>query len=294
MPNRLLIAFLLPGFLACSRPPDTSQHVQRTDDLGREVYVPKNITRVVTLAPSITELVFAAGAGHKLVGVTDADDYPAAVGALPRFSALPVDFETVLALKPDLVLATDQVNSTRDAATFIATGVPTFFFSVDGLEGMLQAIGRMADLLGTHSNTADSLRASLHRLRRRLDTVATRPSTLFLISDETLYGFGKGSHIHEVIGIAGGESVTAHFETRAPILSDEFVLMEKPDVIVGSFGQGYDPDRLLLQHPTWDIVPALVDKRVYSVERDFFLRPGPRLVEGAWQLARLLHPDLTP
>ncbi len=229
-----------------------------------------------------------------LVGVTDADDYPPAVHALPHFSALPIDFEAVLALDPDLVLASDQINSPRDAATFAATGIPTYFLSVDRVEGMLRAIDRMAGLLGTQNSVTDSLRASLRRLRLVTESASERPLTLFLISDETLYSFGRGSYIHEVIEIAGGRSITAEFDSRAPVLSDEFVLVEKPEVIVGSFGQSYDPNQLVLLHPTWDIVPAVTEGRVFSVEGDLFLRPGPRLVTGAWQLAKLLHPDLIP
>ena len=159
---------------------------------------------------------------------------------------------------------------------------------------MLRAIDRMAELLGTQSPVADSLRASLHELRMMTASVSERPSTLFLISDETLYGFGRGSYLHELIGIAGGRSITADFDSRAPVLSDEFVLVEKPEVIVGSFGSAYDANRLVQLHPTWDIVPAVMDGRVFGVDGDLFLRPGPRLVTGAWQLARLLHPDLIP
>lgn len=294
MQLRLQLVALLVGLAACGPSSDATHRMQITDDLDRTVYVPREIQRVASLAPSVTEIVFAAGAGQKLVGVTDADDYPTAVHALPTFSALPIDFEAVLALDPDLVLASDQINSPRDAATFAATGIPTFFLSVDGVEGMFRAIDRMASLLGTHSAVTDSLRASLRQLRLVTESASERPLTLFLISDETLYSFGRGSYIHEVIELAGGQSITSEFDSRAPVLSDEFVLVEKPEVIVGSFGQTYDPNRLVQLHPTWDIVPAVMDGRVFSVDGDLFLRPGPRLVTGAWQLAKLLHPDLIP
>lgn len=294
MQLRSQLAALLVGLCACGPPSDAARRIEITDDLDRTVYVPEEIQRVASLAPSVTELVFAAGAGHKLVGVTNADDYPPAVERLPKFSALPIDFEAVLTLNPDLVLASDQINSPRDAATFAATGVPTFFLAVDGVEAMLQAIDRMAQLLGTQSTVADSLRASLRELRMKTEAVSERPTTLVLVSDETLYGFGRGSYIHELIAIAAGQSITAGFDSRAPVLSDEFVLVEKPEVIVGSFGPAYDPNRLVQLHPTWDIVPAVMDGRIYSVDGDLFLRPGPRLVSGAWQLARLLHPDVIP
>ena len=280
---------------ACEPARDAAPSVLVQDDLGRDVRFRADVRRVVTLAPNLTEIVFAAGAGYKLVGVTDADDYPTEVLELPRFSALPVDYEAILALGPDLVLASDQVNSLNDAATFAAVGMPVYFFSIRSLEQMLQSIRTAGILLGAPDRAAgraDSLRASLSLLGAYTKDVKERPSTLFLIGDDTLYAFGRGSYIHDVISLAGGESITASFPTRAPIISDEFVLTHKPQVIIGAFGASYDLGRLLQLHPTWDLVPALRDGRAFFLDADLFLRPSPRLVEGAWRMAERLHPNL--
>ena len=123
---------------------------------------------------------------------------------------------------------------------------------------------------------------------------ADSPFELFLIGDDTLYAFGDESYVHDLIALAGGRSATEAIGTNAPILSDEFVLTTKPDVIFGAFGEDYDPARLLALHPTWDIVPAVVNGRVYSLDPSLILRPGPRLVEGAQQMAIKLHPALFP
>jgi ABC-type Fe3+-hydroxamate transport system substrate-binding protein len=266
-----------------------------TDALSRTVTLERPVNRVVTLAPNLTEIVFAAGAGDKLVGVTTADDYPPAVDSLARFSALPIDFEAIAALNPDLVLATDQVNSARDADTFDELGMPLYFFSFTTVDDVLSAIRTTGQLLGSPQSAgaaADSLDAALDALRIRTQSVADRPRVLFLIGDDTLYAFGQNSYVHTLIEIAGGQSITDSMATKAPTLSEEFVLTQKPDVIIGAFGTDYDPDRLLELHPTWDIVPAIQNDRVYSLNPDIVVRPGPRIVEGARRMARMLHPEL--
>jgi ABC-type Fe3+-hydroxamate transport system substrate-binding protein len=114
---------------------------------------------------------------------------------------------------------------------------------------------------------------------------------LVLIGDDTLYSFGDGSYVHNLVELAGGRSITASIDTKAPTLSEEYVLKEKPDVIVGAWGSDYDSDRLLKLHPTWDVVPAVQNGRVYSLPSSLLLRPGPRLVQGARRMAAYLHPD---
>lgn len=282
-------------FVGCFQEPDTLPPVQ--DDLGRTVYLGVTPQRIVSLAPSVTELIYASGAGSKLVGVTTADDYPPEVLTLSRFSALPVDFEAILALDPDLVLASDQINSPNDAATLAAVGIPVFFVSVSQLEDVTRVIRILGTLLGSESyanQSADSLTQSIDSLRVLTRRTTPRPRTLFLISDLTLYSFGHGSYMHEVIEIAGGLSITADMTTRAPVLTDEFVLTQQPDVILGTFGPDFEPADLLTTHPAWDVLNAVVSEQVYAVNGDLFLRPGPRLIDGTWQLARTLHPELLP
>ncbi len=252
------------------------------------------VTRVVSLAPSLTEIIFAAGGGHMVAGVTTADDYPPAVNTLPTFSALPVDYENIVALEPDIVFASDQINSARDAQSFAALGIPVYFFSISGINNMLDAIDRMASLLSTETSVSDSLRHSLDSLSQLVHQFSHRPTTLMLVSDETLYSFGQGSYIHDLVARAGGTSVTAQLARRAPVLSDEYVLIKKPQVIIGAFGEDYEASDLMMKHPTWDVVPAVATSKVHSIDAGMFYRPGPRLVQGTWQLARLLHPHLTP
>ncbi|MFB6249927.1 MAG: ABC transporter substrate-binding protein, partial [Salinibacter sp.] len=111
------------------------------------------------------------------------------------------------------------------------------------------------------------------------------------IGDDTLYSFGEGSYVHRLIEVAGGRSITDTLSATAPTLSEEFVLTARPEVIVGAWGADYDPSRLLKRHPTFDVVPAVRNGRVYSFPPSLLLRPGPRLVTGARRVAARLHPD---
>ena len=267
-----------------------------TDDLDRSVRLDRPVRRVVSLAPNLTELAYAAGAGSTLVAVTTADDYPPAVDTLDRISALPVDFEAITAKNPDLVLATDQVNPPGDTETFASLDIPVYFFSFSSLSDVFDGIRRMGTLLGTEATAADSAHAlerQMATLRSRTDSIpaAEHPRVLVLIGDDTLYSFGAGSYVHTLVEAAGGRSITDSLDTKAPTLSEEYVLTEKPDVIVGAWGSDYDPKRLLELHPSWDVVPALQNDRVYSLPASLLLRPGPRLVEGARRMAAALHPE---
>jgi iron complex transport system substrate-binding protein len=294
-PVGLLLIALLVSVGGCGDSTSEPSGQSVTDDLDRSVKIDRRVTRVVSLAPNLTEIAYAAGAGSSLVAITSSGDYPPPVDTVPHVSALPVDFEAVTAQEPDLVLATDQINAPGDAETFDALDVPIYFFSFDALDDILNAIRTTGKLLGTDAAAVDSaaaLRREIESLRAQTQSIPSdqRPRVLVLVGDNTLYSFGRGSYVHTLVDLAGGRSITAEIDNQAPTLSEEYVLQQKPDVIVGLWGPEYDPQQLLDLHPTWDVVPAVQNDRVYSLPADLIARPAPRVVEGARQLARLLHP----
>ncbi len=298
--SALRYCVLLCIILAASGCADSSsqmeQDVALIDDLGREVHVHRPVERIVTLAPNLTEIVFAAGAAHKLAGVSTADDYPPAVDSLPRIQTLPINWETLAALEPDLVLATDQVNNPDEVPSFEALGIPVAFFSFDDLNDVIACIRTLGNTLGTSEKAeaaADSLERRIENLAALTRGVSERPLVLFLAGEEPLYSFGKESFVHDLSKLAGGRSATADFQTAAPVLSEEFVLSAKPDVIIGAQSADFDANRLLRLYPTWSIVPAVREGRVFGLDGALIYRPGPRLIEGAYRIAEALHPSLT-
>jgi iron complex transport system substrate-binding protein len=206
-----------------------------------------------------------------------------------------VDFEAVLALKPDLVLATDQVNSPRDAEMFDSLEIPILYMSFASLEDIFDAIGSVGRIAGTPQRAAEhasTLSEAVQELRERTATVVDRPDVLFLISSERLFGFGSNSYVHTMIEAAGGNSVSADMDVTAPVFSEEYVIEKAPDVIIGSFPEGTTAADLVREHPAWTSIPAIRENRVYNIDPDIVLRPGPRVVEGTYRMALLLHPSL--
>jgi iron complex transport system substrate-binding protein len=273
-----LFAVLMAAVTGCSEPPVPPYTV--LDDLGRRVAVPERPARIISLAPGTTEMAFAAGLGDRLVAVTDADDFPSQIEGLTRIAALPLNHEAVVALRPDLILASDQVNSKRDAEALEELGIPTFFVSIQSLPDVSRAIRSLGALFGGVSAPAyaDSLEHLLASMDDRRALALDTFSVVFLIGDETLFSFGPESYVHDMIMVAGGRSLTETMDTDAPILSEEFVLAAAPDILFTAF----DPDieRLVSLHPSWSLLPAVSSRRVYQIPPDLVLRAGPRIIAG--------------
>lgn len=294
MRSRLLVC-LLVLCAGCSEPDAPAEGTRSfTDDLDRTVALADSLSRIITLAPSMTDLVVAAGAGDRLVGVSNADDNPAVSDSVTRVSALPVDFEAVAALEPDVILATDQVNNPRNAETFASLGIPTLFFSFTRVRDIPRTLDALSTVLRSSEGSilADSLRRQIDLFKSRTDTLSSRPRVLFLISDAPLYAFGGDSYVNEMIRLAGGRSITDSLQTSAPVLDEEFVLEVRPQVIIGTFGETYKSDRLLRLHPTWKHLPAVRENRIFTLPDNWVLRPSPTIFHGIRRMTELLHPDL--
>ncbi len=278
------------------RPPsDEADRKTVVDDLGRSISIPAQVRRVVTLAPSVTEVLYAAGGLSKLVGVSTADDYPPSVLELPSFSALPLNFEAIVGLEPDLVLATTQVNNPRDAEVLEEMDVPTFFIQTQSLDDVLRNIRTVGSLVGTEVSArivADSLGRIIEQLRSITDSLSSRPRVLVLLSEEKLFSFGAGSYMHSLIELAGGQSITAGIDHQVPVLSEEFVVQQNPDVIFGTFPENIGAAELLFFHPEWSGVPAIKNELVFSIDPDLLLRAGPRTIDGTLEILAILHPEI--
>jgi len=287
------VYIILLILIGCS--PELSGERSVKDDLGRMIDIPSKVERIAPLAPNITELLFAAGAGSKIAGVSTVDDFPPSIDSLPKYNLIPMDVEAIVALDLDLIIASEQVNTLKDADAFAAVGLPVYFVTVNQLKDVTRSIRNLGDLLGTSviaTRRAAELEDSLSILELRTAEIESKPDVLFLIEHSTLYAFGEGSYIHSMIDLAGGMSLTGSMSLRFPILTDEFVLTSQPEVIVGTFGEEFDVSQLIEVHPTWDILPAVESGSVYTLNSDYYLGPGPRLVKGAWVLAEILHPKI--
>lgn len=268
-----------------------------TDMLGRRVVVPEAPRRIVSLAPSMTEIVYALGAGDRLVAVTDHCDFPPEVAKKPTIGGIyNPNFELILAAAPDLVLATSEGNRAEHVRALEALGVPAYVVKPIDFETTLASIGEVGRLLGRDEQAARLAGA----LRRRAEEIARavegarRPRVLYVLWGDPLIVPGRDTLITDLIRRAGGDSITGDEPLPYPRLSVEAALARRPDlVVIAQHGQATIDERLRGWRAL-SVLPAAREGRVRGVDGDIMHRPGPRLVDGLLALARFFHPERVP
>jgi iron complex transport system substrate-binding protein len=283
----LLLALALP-LAACAREP--RREVARTaDDFGDTLALSAMPRRIVSLNPSTTELLFAIGAGNRLVGRTTYDVWPAEARAIPDLGpGLRPNVEAVLAARPDLVIlyASDD---NRDAAHRLrAAGVATAAFRVDRIahfERVTIALGALTGDSVAARATVDSVRRTLDRVRAATASLP-HPTVFWPLYDQPLLATGGGSFLTELIEIAGGRNVYGFMKEPSPRITFEDLLRRDPDIVLAS------PESRVryLADPRWRALRAVREGRLLAVDTTLVLRPGPRLGEAARSFALLLHP----
>ncbi|MEL6443443.1 MAG: helical backbone metal receptor [Bacteroidota bacterium] len=255
------------------------------DDLGRSVRLPQSPQRIVPLAPSVTELVAAAGGLDQLAARTPYCNAPEAALALRPISTYPLDREALVAVQTDLVIGTDQVNDPSVGDGLSTLGIPAFYLNFRTLADVPRTLRVVGDLLGTR----DVAEAAAQRFEARIGNTPPAdpdaPRVLVLIGDDILYGFGEASYVHALVARAGGRSITAQLEGEGVTLSSEWVLTQAPEVIGVLAGADYRTDDLRTAQPAWKDVPALQNEAVCGLDPDLISRPGPRLADGMDALA---------
>lgn len=244
--------------------------------------------RIVSLAPNLTELAFAAGAGARLVGADSYSDYPTAARAVPRIGdAFQVDYEKVLALRPDLVLVWDTGTPEPTIERLRRLGLRVERVTVSNLDGIATALRRIGDLAGTSPVAERAAReyltgiASLRADRRRVAQV----TVFYQISEKPLYTVNGRHPISEVIGLCGGRNIFADVAQLSPPVSIEAVLERDPEAILAGDGAQGDP---LGVWRRWPQMRAVRADNLYTVHADYLARATPRIVEGAREVCRVL------
>lgn len=269
--------------------------LEYTDALGRSVQIPVNPARIISLAPSVTETIFAAGASDLLVAVSAVDNFPPEVDSLPGITVYPsVDYEQIIAARPDIVFASTDVQGPDIADRLTDLDISVFYLDGSSLSGIFDNVRTVGDITKRSekaSMQADLLVSSVEQMKSLTTSDTRPPRVLVLVGDQELYSFGSGSYINEMVRAAGGISISEDVSMEAPVLSDEFVLNEQPDIILLALGAEYDSSSLLKNHPSWDILPAVENDQIYSLDPDLLLRPGPRVVDGILRLATIISPE---
>lgn len=265
-----------------------------TDEVGRHMTVPPNVRRIVSLAPNLTEIVYALGAGGRLVGDTNVCDVPPEAKSKPHVGN-PQDpsLEAIVALHPDLVLASGSINVPETADTLLKVGVPVYTTYSHTVRQMLDSITEIGGLIGAGAQgtaLTTGLRARLDALQVKL---ADRPlaHVLFLVSVSPPYSIGVKTFIADALRWAGAESVLVT-DQNWPQPSFEEILRIQPDYIVVAADAEGDTSQAddLRSSPQWKGLMAVKLGRIVTVS-DKFDRPSPGLVDAIEQLAHALHPE---
>ena len=294
----LAVVVCLTLISACTPPRTTHNFVTReiTDDAGRRVSIPAKVDRVVSLAPNLTEIVFAVGAGNRLVGRTSYCDYPAeAKGVAEVGDTLHPSLERIIALKPQVVLVSTASQLEVFTQQLKGQNIAVFVTDPHDLEGVFRSIERIGQIVGEK----DKANLLVQRLRERTSTVeqAVKPKqpvkVFYQVSGEPLYTAGHDSFVTDLMRRAGAASVTADVPGAWPKYSNESALAARPEAIIlptgGSMGAANEKVAEALRQS-----PAVLQGRVYKINDDHLARPGPRSVDGLEEMARALHPDAFP
>jgi iron complex transport system substrate-binding protein len=259
------------------------------DDRGVAVRLAAPPRRIVSLAPSLTEIVFLLGRGDSLVGVTRFCNFPPAASGLPKIGGvIDPDVERIVALSPDLVLCTTDGNPRAKVRALEEMRIPCFAVAPQDLGAVFTAIERLGVLLGA----ADRGRAEAGGLRRRARLASPsfpgveRPSALFVVSTVPIIAAGEGTFMDELLRLAGGRNAASRFSGRYPRLSVEGLVAARPDVIFVAGMTGVE--RFSPEVTRWKEVPAFRDGAVIILDGDLVTRPGPRLVTALERVSAVL------
>jgi len=259
------------------------------DDRGVTVRLAAPPRRIVSLAPSLTEIVFLLGREGFLVGVTRFCNVPAAASALPKIGGvIDPDVERIVALSPDLVLCTTDGNPRDKVRALEEMGIPCFAVAPQDLDAVFTAIERLGILLGDADRGHAEAGALRHRARlaRSPTDDAGKPSVLFVVSTTPIIAAGYGTFMDELVRLAGGRNAAARFSGRYPRLSVEGLVAARPDVIFVAGMSGVE--RFPEEVTRWKEVPAFRDGAVITIDGDLVTRPGPRLVTALERVSAAL------
>ena len=288
MKKAMLLAGLA-GLAAAGLAAQAQAAITVKDDAGLTVTVAKPALRVVSMAPSVTELLFAAGGGNQIVGAVNYSDYPEAAKRIPRIgSNREIDMELLISLKPDLIVAWRHNSSERQIEMVRRLGVPVFQSDPQTLDGIPDAVLRLGQLLGTDAaarTTATQLREQLAGLRAKYANRST-VRTFYQVWDKPLYTL-SGKHIlTDAMKLCGGENIFDKLTVTAPIVSIESVLQANPEAIIATAEKNYGGVELWKPYGT---LAAVRSNNLFTLDGHLLNRAGPRMVQGTAAMCEVLE-----
>ncbi|MHC1601258.1 MAG: ABC transporter substrate-binding protein [Candidatus Nezhaarchaeales archaeon] len=274
------------------------------DDAGRVVVISSEPHRIVSMAPSTTEILFALDLGDRVVGVTSYCDYPPVVNEMKENGSLTViggywnpDIETIISLQPDLVIGYSSVPSHVDVAERLeAMNISVILLNPQNLTEVFDniiLIGRATGKLREAQEFVDQLEARVNSVIEKVSSLP-KVKVYYELWFNPLMSVGPGTFIDSLITMAGGENIFHDAATQYPIVNSEDVIARNPDIIIlpDSYMTDYNVSiDQVTSRPGWSAINAVKNNRIYFIDEDLLVRPGPRLVDGLEKLAAYIHPE---
>jgi iron complex transport system substrate-binding protein len=268
-----------------------------TDDLGKEIEVEVGARRVISLAPSNTEILYALELGDRVVAVDNNTNYPAEAMEKPKVSGYKwLDMETVLGLRPDIIFASsineDVVPQLEERGLTVVTLAPT---DIQGIFDDIRLVGKIMGVEKRGDKLASELEERVKAVTdKTLAPGVPKPRTyLELDSFMGYWTYGKDTFGHELITLSGGENIASKEPTDYPSLTDEFIIASDPEVIIYQTGPWTTttPEGIKARNG-WANITAIRESRLLGVDGDLVSRPGPRIVDGLEAIAKAIHPEV--
>ncbi len=266
------------------------------DDLGRSVNIKGTPQRIISLSPSNTEVLFALGLGDKVVGVTEFCNYPEEAKAKPKIGGFStVDIEKVVALEPDLIVAS-QIHEEEVIPALERMGLTVIGLNPKTLEDVLHDITLVGGITGKDEEASELVKNLEDRIKAvtiRLAVFSGGPNVLYLYWHDPLWTSGSGTLADEIISKAGGFNIAQDL-TGHKTIELETVIYRNPQVIIVTVGHGEAGDlpyQYVLNEPRLKVTEAVMKGRVYQIDADIIQRAGPRIVEALEQVAKFTHPE---
>ncbi|MBN2060176.1 MAG: ABC transporter substrate-binding protein [Deltaproteobacteria bacterium] len=286
----IIISFFM---LACSSPVGAATF---KDAMGREITLHKIPTRIVSLAPSITETLYFLGLGERVVGVTEFSYYPPEATEKPKIgSYIDLNVEKILSLSPELAIGTKDGNQPGIVELLEQAGIPVFILNPRNVKGAIETISQIGMLCGVQKK-AELLSG---RLNRRLETVQNavtsrkRPLVFLQINLRPIMAVNRNTFHHDLITLAGGINLAKDEAMTYPRISREEVIRRQPEVIIiSSMDRGGGFEEARKEWLEWTSIPAVKMNRVHLINSDLIDRPSPRIIDGLEALVRLIHPEI--
>lgn len=289
------LIFFLTVFLAvfCS---DVSCALTVTDETGRRVNVSQTPRRIVSLAPGITETLYALGLDDKIAGVTTFCDWPVAARKKPRIGGFSnPSIEKIVALKPDLVIATADGNRKDTVQQLARLGLPVYVINPLTINGFLRSILHIGEITNREKDAGQLVEKN----KKRLNNVSAqirhkkKPRVFFQLGLEPVFTVGRGTLINEVIELAGGVNVAGHDTARYPIYSAEGIMGTSPEIII--FAPMVNDKNFAAVKRFWQKlgeISAVKNNKIYPMDADLINRASPRIFDAIEIMAHIFHPDI--